>query len=105
MVKANCSNSEELEMFAVQIFLILVFLLRKERLKIRNVLHGWFNQAYVSGRRVWHQLNHIFVYFSHWKLQDLVENFESAAGFPRIVVVFTSELKQAACSGVQTVRK
>lgn len=49
--------------------------------------------------------NYILVYFSLWRLQDLVENFEKAAGFSTIVMVFTSELKQTACSDVQTIRK
>lgn len=47
-----------------------------------------FSQVYVSGRRAWHQLKkpHFWV-LQHWKLQDLAGSFESAAGFPRVVIV------------------
>lgn len=68
----------------------------------KNVRYCWFQSMYVIGRESgtgWR--NHIFEYFSHWKWQDLVENFECAAGFPRTVIVFTSELEQAACWDVQ----
>lgn len=68
MVKANCNISEELEMFAVQNFWILTFFLRRERLKIRKEMSFkiGFSQAYVSGRRVWHQLKkpHFWLIFT-----------------------------------------
>lgn len=63
---------------------------------VASVKHMW-----VGGECGTSWRNNIFEYFSCLKLQDLVKDFKSAAGFPRIVTVFTSELKQAACSDVQ----